>query len=489
MGSCPTPSMEKSDSQIHFDAFISYSWADQEWVRDLAEQLESETIDGLPNSRNLRVFTDELEIEPGENIPRKLSNGLQQCRFFLPILSPEFLNSEFSAFEWTHVVAEDPANRKGKMIPLLRRDVSSDGKQRIDLKAPFKSLKYLDFRRKEDFKKQYTELLRRIRGLPISRRRRNRRPLGMQIEGAGIDPVIDTQAEYPDRCTEVLLSNLIPIQKLPERIYSCVVKSRRPKDFYEATAFKYPVLLKSGKAYCFADIFEHADVLAGEIGNNTPVAESLIDWFNSEVKRRDLVQLLNKCLESYLRGMGVRKEHKNHRFFFQLNPDGRDRELKIGDDSSRTVAAVKESKDGTGRFFVHHAARMGFHFIGDRLFLEVDPCYLFTQDGTQPIKGVAQGKLSFQWSGRQSNPDVLRNTIFWVRVLGRGHPKLSIPTGNSPIVLDGLPATCKMNVGVSDDALGVGSLLRQAEKSLTAAADDIEIIFDENDELEGDEDE
>lgn len=46
-----------------------------------------------------------------------------------------------------------------------------------------------------------------------------------------------------------------------------------------------------------------------------------------------------------------------------------------------------------------------------------------------------------------------------------------------------------MNVGISDDALNVGSLIRQAEKSLTASADDIEIIFDEKDELEGDDDE
>lgn len=187
--------------------------------------------------------------------------------------------------------------------------------------------------------------------------------------------------------------------------------------------------------------------------------------------------------------MGVKKEYMNHRFFFQLNHDGSDRAIKIGDDASRTVAAIKESNDGTGRFFVHHAARMRFHFIGDRLFLEVDPCYLFTQDGTLPIKGVAQGKLSFQWSGRQSNPDVLRNTIFWIRVLSHGHPNISIPTGNSPIILDGIPSTATIKVGISDDALGVGSLLRQAEKSLTVAANDVEITFDENDELVGDDDE
>lgn len=481
--------MASTENKHDFDAFISYSWADQDWVRDLAEQLESETIDGLPTSRHLRIFTDELEIEPGENIPRKLSEGLQQCRFFLPVLSPEFLNSEFSAFEWTHVVAEDPANRLGKMIPLLRRDISNNGEERINLTAPFKSLKYLDFRRKEDFKKKYTELLRRVRGLPITRSRRNRRPIGMQVQNAGIDPIIDTQAEYPDRCTEVLLSNLVPIQQLPETIYSYPVKSRKPKEFYQATGFEWPVLLKSGKAYCFANISEHTEALKEEIGDHEQAAESLVDWFNSEDKRRDLVQLLNRCLESYMVKMGIRKEFKNRRFFFRLNQDGSDREIKIGDDAPRTVAAVKESKDGTGRFFVHHAARMSFHFIGDRLFLEIDPCYLFTQDGIQPIKGVAQGKLSFQWSGRQSNPDVLRNTIFWIRVLTRGHPKLSIPTGNSPIILDGLPATSRMNAGISDDALGVGSLLRQAEKSLTAAADDIEIIFDENDELEGDDDE
>lgn len=477
----------KSDHE--FDAFISYSWSDQDWVRNLADQLESETIDGLPNSRRLKMFTDELEIEPGENIPRKLSEGLQKCRYFLPVLSPEFLDSEFSAFEWTHVVAEDPANRQGRMIPLLLRDLTIDGKDRINLRAPFKSLKYLDFRKEGDFKKRYSELLRRVRGLPIARRR-NRRPLGMQVQAAGLDPVADSQAEYPDRCTEVLLSNLIPLQQLPRVIFSCPVKSRKPKAFYEGTGFEWPVLLKSGKAHSFADFSEHKERLRDEVTEGSPAEESVVDWYNSEVKRRDLVQLLNKCLESYLRGMGIRREVKGgRRFHFQLNPDGSDKEFKIGDDASRTVAAVKESKDGTRRFFVHHAARMGFHFIGERLFLEIDPCYLFTEDGISPIKGVAQGKLSFQWSGRQSNPDILRNTVFWVRVLTKGHSKLSIPTGNSPVILEGLPATSKLNSGISDDALGVASLLRQAEKNLTAAADDIEIVFDEQDELEGDDDE
>ena len=43
------------------DVFLCHNGADKEWVRNLAEQIESETFDGHLNGRPLRVFFDEWD--------------------------------------------------------------------------------------------------------------------------------------------------------------------------------------------------------------------------------------------------------------------------------------------------------------------------------------------------------------------------------------------------------------------------------------------
>ena len=114
------------------DAYICYNGADVDWVRTLAEQLESETIDGNSQSRKLRVFFDKWDIEPGQSLIDRMNQGMKAARHVVTILSPEFLQADWPRFEWKNMVAQDPNNTQGIIIPLLLRDMSRDGKQRID---------------------------------------------------------------------------------------------------------------------------------------------------------------------------------------------------------------------------------------------------------------------------------------------------------------------------------------------------------------------
>src|SRR6266498_2132405 len=151
------------------DAFLCHNKADKAWVRKLGERLESETIDGLPTSRALTVFFDEWDIDYGENAVNRMGTGLSAARFVIVVMSHEFFKSGWTNFEWTDVVAEDPWGTKKKLIPILLRDTSKDGSERIALPAPFKALKYFDFRPGRSFEEGFEGLLRRVRGLPPQR--------------------------------------------------------------------------------------------------------------------------------------------------------------------------------------------------------------------------------------------------------------------------------------------------------------------------------
>ncbi len=75
------------------DLFLCHNGADKDWVRTLAEHIESETFDGLPHGRPLRVFFDEWDIDVGQNVLLKINHGLSMSRYVAVIISPEFLEA------------------------------------------------------------------------------------------------------------------------------------------------------------------------------------------------------------------------------------------------------------------------------------------------------------------------------------------------------------------------------------------------------------
>jgi hypothetical protein len=152
------------------DAYICYNRADLSWVARLAEQIESETIDGRDDGRRLAAFFDKWDIDPGQSLIDQMNTGMAAARHVITVLSPEFLKADWPRFEWKHVVAADPNNTKGKIIPVLFRNTTIDGKERINYPAPFLDLKYIDFRKPSDFKRSFNELIRRISKPPARER-------------------------------------------------------------------------------------------------------------------------------------------------------------------------------------------------------------------------------------------------------------------------------------------------------------------------------
>ena len=84
--------------------FLSHSSKDKPFVRELHRRLKR---DGVV------CFFDEESIELGANFVVSLERGIDECEFFVAVLSPEFVQSKWVKLERTSAMADDPAGSPG----------------------------------------------------------------------------------------------------------------------------------------------------------------------------------------------------------------------------------------------------------------------------------------------------------------------------------------------------------------------------------------
>jgi len=439
----------------------------------LGERIEAETLDEEGKARKLSVFLDEWDIDVGENFVNRMGSGLKAARFVAAIMSPEFFKSGWTNFEWTDVVAGDPTGAQRTLIPILLRDQSLDGVERISLPPPFKALGRFDFRDKRRFEIEFQRLLRRIRGLPPLRGR------ALQPRySAGTPPLVigdEPTSWQPDRVRDLLLGNLFPVHRIPADIWSAASEKKKSTDVREVAPQAEEHILRGGRIWTFAPLSESRCALRAVIDTCTIKKESSRDWLLNSERLVWLIALLNQALAGHLSKLAVKRDDKG-RFFFRPNIDGTTRVWRNGADHPREVAAKKTVPATDAVFWVHHAATIGFKRFGDRLFIQVQPTYLFTSDGKTPLEGQQMGKMAVMWGGRQRNPDILRNLVFWAKTMARNKRLIEISTGGEMILASVIPGIAVSNVGIEGDHIRVGSLMKSADNELTRAAEDVEVV-------------
>jgi hypothetical protein len=93
-----------------YDVFLSYSRKDEEVVHDLAERLKNDGV---------RVWLDAWVIQPGDSIPLKIQQGIEQSRTLLMCMSPHYFESEWGKLEHYSLLFQHPANTQYRLIPGL----------------------------------------------------------------------------------------------------------------------------------------------------------------------------------------------------------------------------------------------------------------------------------------------------------------------------------------------------------------------------------
>lgn len=137
---------EQAAEPYKFDAFISYSSLDKEWVTGwLLPRLED---------ANLKVCIDWRDFEPGAPAIENMEWAAAQSRKTIPVFTPNWSESDWTAFEGLLVQSDDPAAKRRRMLPIML--------EKCELPKRLSMLTYLDFRSESDWDMQFARVLRSL---------------------------------------------------------------------------------------------------------------------------------------------------------------------------------------------------------------------------------------------------------------------------------------------------------------------------------------
>jgi sugar/nucleoside kinase (ribokinase family) len=141
--------MTKQD-EYRYDLFISYSHDDREWVLEWLLPLLKES--------GLRVCIDDPDFVVGLPSLLNMERAIDSSRHTLLVLTPAWVQSEWTEFEVLLAHTSDPAGRKRRLLPILLK--SCETPRRISM------LTYADFTQQEKWDTQLQRLVAAVRGEP-----------------------------------------------------------------------------------------------------------------------------------------------------------------------------------------------------------------------------------------------------------------------------------------------------------------------------------
>ena len=212
-GCAMTMATTQAEAPERRDLFLSHRSVDKELARRLAADIEAERAHG----HALRVWLDEAEIPLGGSIPGHINRGLEISRFVLLLMTPAYFESSsgWTDAEWHAALNEDPDNRQHRLIPAMGADCPY-------IPYLLRHLRGADLRG-DKYDNGLQEILRALKGEPLPRPVTHR---GQLIAPSGkIDrsqlvaerSVLDAS---PDAISEILQCNLLPVERLPARIWT-----------------------------------------------------------------------------------------------------------------------------------------------------------------------------------------------------------------------------------------------------------------------------
>jgi len=441
-----------------WDLFLCHTRVDKDWTRELGIRLEGETS----SRRTLKVFFDEWDVVPGTNVVNRLEAGVISARFVGVVLSPEMLDAEWPNLEWTIAVYQDPSGRKGKIIPILRRN--------CDIPPSLRIRNILDFRKPENHEKSYAKLLAVLKNEPLPR---GRRSSGQPVPPVGSPEYFAKPLEFAESVHEQLASNLFPVKSFPGTIWKAESKTTSIGQVYShlgklISAHPLPTfVLRKGNLYCFYDLTDKSCPFLGLVSDPVSIGrEETKVWMADPDKRNWLLELLNRAGVNKCENLGLYFDRMRVRTFF-LPDNGHDRTIEwdTGKRRSKRTVVKRYQRGTTGEYFwSHQSAVIRFTAIDNLLFLRIEPGWTFTSDGVTPLPQKRMTSISSRWMFDEYNPSLFYNLRFWTYILSEGQRRLAIDAGKAIIEVETTPATTEMNYGIDGDHFSVEKMYEVAEK-------------------------
>lgn len=100
------------------DFFISYTSSDEQWA---------EWVEGALKEAGFTTVCMLRDFPPGSNFIVKMHRASSECRRTVLILSPAYLESDYTLIEWAAAAVEDPTGRRGKLLPVRVEECKPTG--------------------------------------------------------------------------------------------------------------------------------------------------------------------------------------------------------------------------------------------------------------------------------------------------------------------------------------------------------------------------
>ncbi len=110
------------------DFFVSYSSSDEKWAEWIAFQLED---------NGYTTILQAWDWGPGSNFILEMQKAAKECERTILVLSPSFLDSDYTQPEWAQAFRRDPKGERRLLIPVRV--------QKCELEGFFGPLVYIDF--------------------------------------------------------------------------------------------------------------------------------------------------------------------------------------------------------------------------------------------------------------------------------------------------------------------------------------------------------
>ena len=263
---------------------------------------------------------------------------------------------------------------------------------------------------------------------------------------------------------EWLHSNLLPITKLPEKIYKAPTPLKPTSaTTTEEIALIPPYKFSKGKDRILSLANLRDPVVAALVGcdENSATFEPLeyfLSWPGGQKIFRDLFydHLRRKCFSL---DMAYDDNHHRH-YFTPENGAARVRTYRaFKRTATRKLAYPYEDKNTKEvRFWVHHAARLSLIQIDHNLYLEVEPGYAFTQDGQRFMASEDIGPLTTRRKSGERNQNVFNHLIFWSEILASPPGNIQVDCGGQELTISKMYESTVADFGIPYDSQPLGQI-------------------------------
>ena len=214
------------------------------------------------------------------------------------------------------------------------------------------------------------------------------------------------------------------------------------------------------------------------------------EWLTDEDERRIVLSLINMAIARHANRQGLTIDPtRGHRYFF-ASDDGTPRVIAwrpLKKQAKRTVAKPY-IRHGVADRWIHQACDIRAIFLAARLYLQLTPTRMLTEDGKQVMAGPDVGRIVSQWLNQERNLHVLYHVRFWTSVLRQGPGPISIRVGEQWMEVSTSPAFVQQAYGIERDQKDLMRLLDQEAPliaELEDETDELEDLVEDVDEDEG----